>query len=142
MQRHRLPALQQVWTGRDRIAGAGKAALPGTDVDTATEAQDRRYPQALVDFDRRGSARGGTRLPDFAYLYFAAEFGGGVVARSTPLRGASGNAGAFGSVLPDGWYHPNLRRRLADRGMVFDELRTILRDLDLAVPAVDAWLDR
>ncbi|KQM38747.1 ROK family transcriptional regulator [Sphingomonas sp. Leaf10] len=87
----------------------------------------------------------GRTCPDFAYLYFAAGFGGGVIARGAPLRGASGNAGEFASVLPEGWYQPNLenlRRHLAEHGMVFDGLRTMLRDVDFTVPAVDAWLDR
>lgn len=87
----------------------------------------------------------GRTCPDFAYLFFAAGFGGGVVARGAPLRGASGNAGEFGSVLPEGWYQPNLenlRRHLAEHGMAFDGLRTMLRDIDVTSPAVDAWLDR
>lgn len=86
----------------------------------------------------------GRTCPDFAYLYFAAGFGGGVVARGAPLRGARGNAGEFASVLPDGWYKPsleNLRRHLADRGLVYEGLRLMLRDLDLTVPAVEEWLD-
>ncbi|MEK9213283.1 ROK family transcriptional regulator [Sphingomonas sp. 2378] len=87
----------------------------------------------------------GRACPDFAYLYFAAGFGGGVVARGAPLRGASGNAGEFGSVLPEGWYQPNLenlRRHLAEHGIAFDGLRTMLRDVDLSAPAVEAWLIR
>ncbi len=87
----------------------------------------------------------GRTCPDFAYLYFAAGFGGGVVARGAPLRGAHGNAGEFGSVLPKGWYQPNLenlRGHLADHGMAFDGLRTMLRDLDLAAPEVETWVDR
>jgi predicted NBD/HSP70 family sugar kinase len=87
----------------------------------------------------------GRNCPNFAYLYFAAGFGGGLVARGAPLRGTNGNAGEFASILPDGWYHPNLenlRRHLADHGMAFDGLRTMLRELDFHAPAVDAWLDR
>ncbi|WP_156445889.1 ROK family protein, partial [Sphingomonas sp. CCH9-F2] len=86
----------------------------------------------------------GRTCPDFAYLYFAAGFGGGVVARGAPLRGASGNAGEFGSVLPEGWHQPNLenlRRHLATRGLMYDSLRVMLRDLDPIEPAVEEWLD-
>lgn len=86
----------------------------------------------------------GRTCPDFAYFYFAAGFGGGVIARGAPLRGASGNAGEFGSVLPDGWHQPNLenlRRHLATRGLAYAGLRVMLRDLDLTHPAVDEWLD-
>lgn len=86
----------------------------------------------------------GRTCPDFAYLYFAAGFGGGVVARGAPLRGASGNAGEFGSVLPEGWHQPNLenlRRHLATRGLAYAGLRVMLCDVDLNQPAVDEWLD-
>ena len=87
----------------------------------------------------------GRDCADFAYLYFAAGFGGGVVARGVPLRGNRGNAGEFASILPDGWAQPNLeqlRRHLGECGIVFDDLRSMLRDLDPATPAVDAWLDQ
>lgn len=86
----------------------------------------------------------GRTCADFAYLYFAAGFGGGVIARGAPLRGARGNVGEFASILPDGWMQPNLeslRHHLAARGMAYADLRIMLRDLDLALPAVEEWLD-
>ena len=51
-----LRILQQVRAGGDGVAGARRATLPGTDIDTAAQAQDRRNPQVLVDLDRRGDA--------------------------------------------------------------------------------------
>ncbi|MBJ6123519.1 ROK family transcriptional regulator [Sphingomonas mollis] len=87
----------------------------------------------------------GRTCTDFAYLYFAAGFGGGVMARGAPLRGASGNAGEFASILPEGWQQPNLeslRRHLAEHGTSYDGLRAMLRDLDPSLPAVEEWLDR
>ncbi len=82
---------------------------------------------------------------DFAYLYFAAGFGGGVIARGAPLRGAHGNAGEFASILPRDWPQPNLeglRRHLAEHGQTFTDLRHMLLDLDPSATPVDAWLDR
>lgn len=111
---------------------------------------DRLGGPVWVDNDGNVAAVGeamlgaGRTCPDFAYLYFAAGFGGGVVARGAPLRGASGNAGEFGSVLPETWPQPNLenlRRHLAERGLAYDGLSTMLRDLDLNEPAIEEWLD-
>ena len=136
--------------------GDGARLNPPTPLDSwALLPLDTLLAEALggpvwVDNDGNVAAVGeailgaGRTCPDFAYLYFAAGFGGGVVARGAPLRGASGNAGEFGSVLPEGWHQPNLenlRRHLATRGLMYDSLRVMLRDLDPIEPAVEEWLD-
>lgn len=86
----------------------------------------------------------GRTTRDFAYLYFAAGFGGGVIAGGAQLRGSHGNAGEFASVLPEGWPQPNLenlRLYLADQGQPYDDLHTMLAAFDPADPLIDGWLD-
>ncbi|MEG3125926.1 ROK family protein [Sphingomonas sp. GB1N7] len=86
----------------------------------------------------------GRSVSDFAYLYFAAGFGGGVVAGGVPLRGVHGNAGEFASILPASWPSPNLenlRHYLAERGQHFADLHAMLRDFDPAASVIDDWLE-
>jgi predicted NBD/HSP70 family sugar kinase len=82
---------------------------------------------------------------DFAYLYFSAGFGGGIISQGLPLRGRHGNAGEFASILPPDWPQPNLealRTTFAEHGEAFADLHAMLADFDADHPAVDAWLDR
>ncbi|MDX5985217.1 ROK family transcriptional regulator [Sphingomonas echinoides] len=86
----------------------------------------------------------GRTTGDFAYLYFAAGFGGGVIAGGAQLRGSHGNAGEFASILPEGWPQPNLenlRLYLANHGQPYDDLHTMLAAFDPADPLIDGWLD-
>ncbi|TCP66143.1 transcriptional regulator [Sphingomonas sp. PP-CE-1G-424] len=82
---------------------------------------------------------------DFAYLYFAAGFGGGVVADGMPMRGTHGNAGEFASILPEGWPQPNLeslRRFLVEQHCRdYPDLHAMLAGFDPHDPAIDGWLD-
>lgn len=87
----------------------------------------------------------GRTMRDFAYLYFSAGFGGGVISRGLPLRGRHGNAGEFASILPLDWPQPNLevlRLTFQDMGTAFPDLHTMLGAFDVNHPAVDAWLER
>lgn len=87
----------------------------------------------------------GRRVAHFAYLYFAAGFGGGVVANGVPVRGSHGNAGEFAAILPGDWPQPNLeslRRYLAEQRQVHRDLHAMLRALDPDDPLIDGWLDR
>lgn len=80
----------------------------------------------------------------FAYLYFAAGFGGGLVADGQAFRGAHGNAGEFASVLPPDYESPNLERLrtlVAEEGRAFATLGAMLEVFDPAWPGVDRWLD-
>ncbi|MCU6455811.1 ROK family transcriptional regulator [Sphingomonas sp. A2-49] len=82
---------------------------------------------------------------DFAYLYFAAGFGGGVISQGLPLRGRHGNAGEFASIIPADWPQPNLealRMTFVQMGIAFPDLHAMLDRFDVAHAAVDAWLDR
>ncbi len=86
----------------------------------------------------------GRTTGDFAYLYFSAGFGGGVVAAGRPLRGRHGNAGEFASILPVDWPQPNLetlRASFVDTGMPFADIQAMLDGFDPGHPAVDRWLD-
>ena len=80
----------------------------------------------------------------FAYLYFAAGFGGGLVAEGRAFRGAHGNAGEFASVLPADYESPNLERLrtlVAEGGHAFANLGEMLDVFDPTWPGVDRWLD-
>lgn len=86
----------------------------------------------------------GRRVDDFAYLYFSAGFGGGVISGGTPLRGRHGNAGEFAAILPPDWPQPNLetlRRHLAAHGQSYPDLHAMLAAFQPDDPAVDTWLD-
>ena len=81
---------------------------------------------------------------DFAYLYFSAGFGGGIIAQGRPLRGSHGNAGEFASILPADWPQPNLealRMTFEEHGTPFPDLHAMLTDFNASHPAVDAWLE-
>lgn len=72
-------------------------------------------------------------MNDFAYLYFSAGFGGGVVAAGRPLRGNHGNAGEFASILPIDWPQPNietLRNSFVDAGSEFQDIQAMLDGFD------------
>lgn len=82
---------------------------------------------------------------DFAYLYFSAGFGGGVISQGLPLRGRHGNAGEFASILPMDWPQPNLealRLTFSEMGQPFANIHAMLAAFDPSHPAVEAWLVR
>ncbi|WP_336620699.1 ROK family protein [Sphingomonas sp. 2R-10] len=86
----------------------------------------------------------GRTTRDFAYLYFSAGFGGGVVAAGRSLRGRHGNAGEFASILPTDWPQPNLetlRRSFVETGLAFADIQAMLDAFDADHPAVGRWLD-
>ena len=86
----------------------------------------------------------GRTTNDFAYLYFSAGFGGGVVAGGRHLRGRHGNAGEFASILPLDWPQPNLetlRSSFGDAGSAYPDIGTMIEHFDSHHPAVDRWLD-
>ncbi len=86
----------------------------------------------------------GRTTQDFAYLYFAAGFGGGAISGGRSLRGRHGNAGEFASILPIGWPQPNLetlRLAFVRSGVAFDDLHAMLAAIDPDHPVVDDWLD-
>ncbi|KQN00610.1 ROK family transcriptional regulator [Sphingomonas sp. Leaf25] len=87
----------------------------------------------------------GRSVRDFAYLYFSAGFGGGIIAQGLPLRGSHGNAGEFASILPVDWPQPNLealRLTFVAMGTAYPDLHSMLAAFDVDHPAVGVWLDR
>lgn len=71
----------------------------------------------------------GRQARDFAYLYFSAGFGGGVISDGHPLRGRHGNAGEFAAILPTGWPQPNLeglRAGFAASGVDYPNIHVML----------------
>lgn len=86
----------------------------------------------------------GRKYDSFAYLFFSAGFGGGLVLNGELMRGHHGNAGEFGGALPRGYPVPNLERL-----RVFMQEKTV-QPLGLTdavafakpgAPGVAEWLD-
>ena len=80
----------------------------------------------------------------FAYLYFSAGFGGGMVSEGVSFRGAHGNAGEFASSLPPGYVSPTLERLrllMAKGGLKYDSLSEMIDRFQIDAPGVDDWLD-
>ncbi|MDP9013664.1 MAG: ROK family protein [Pseudomonadota bacterium] len=102
-----------------------------------------------VDNDGNAAAVGeqmngaGRWANSFAYLYFAAGFGGGLIADGQPFRGAHGNAGEFASVLPADWVSPTLERLrslMAEGGRRYASLTDMVEHFQLSAPGVEQWL--
>lgn len=86
----------------------------------------------------------GRQYRSFAYLFFAAGFGGGVVIDGELVRGRNGNAGEFGSSLPAGFPVPNLERLRAAIASESGRPLGLAEALDIArldTPGVAEWLD-
>lgn len=86
----------------------------------------------------------GRHVADFAYLYFSAGFGGGVISAGQPLRGRHGNAGEFASILPSDWPQPNLeelRRHFHEAGRSFPNIHAMIAAFEPDHAVVGAWLD-
>jgi predicted NBD/HSP70 family sugar kinase len=103
-----------------------------------------------VDNDGNAAAVGeqmngvGKWASSFAYIYFSAGFGGGMVADGQAFRGAHGNAGEFASLLPADYVSPTLQRLMglmAEHGRPHASLTEMLENFDLEAPGIDQWLD-
>ncbi|WP_162232647.1 ROK family transcriptional regulator [Sphingomonas sanxanigenens] len=83
---------------------------------------------------------------NFAYLYIATGFGGGLVIDGQLMRGTHGNAGEFAGLLPTQLYaSPTLgllRHCFARAGEVHETIADMLAAIDVDAPAVDDWLWR
>lgn len=86
----------------------------------------------------------GAETADFAYLYFSAGFGGGVILNGRLWRGVHGNAGEFAGLIPVRYAQPNLetlRRSVAEAGgPTFATLGGFLAEFDIGWPGIEAWL--
>ncbi|MCL1523627.1 ROK family transcriptional regulator [Xanthomonas nasturtii] len=88
----------------------------------------------------------GQRHRDFAYLYLSYGLGGGLVIDGQVMRGARGNAGEFAGMLPalqlERATLELLRELLAEDGVTFTDVRSLLAAYDPAWPAIDRWIAR
>lgn len=125
-------------------------ALPWSDVDIAKLFSERYKLSVWVENDANASAGGesicgvGRKYSDFAYLYIATGFGGGIVSDRKVIVGAHGNAGELGEMLPPGIYsHPNLlllRSIIARNGFHFESIAHMLQDFKMQLPGVEEWV--
>lgn len=83
---------------------------------------------------------------NFAYLYFSAGFGGGVIVDGKLLRGDHGNAGECAGILPFNIYaHPNLellRQILAKHGVDVDSVHEVVDQFNPDWPGVNEWIGK
>ncbi|WP_372375521.1 ROK family protein [Xanthomonas axonopodis pv. cajani] len=87
----------------------------------------------------------GQRHRDFAYLSVGYGLGGGLVIDGQVMRGARGNAGAFADILPARQLERALellRELLAEDGLAFADVRSLLAAYDAAWPAIERWIAR
>lgn len=86
----------------------------------------------------------GRRVANFAYLYFSAGFGGGVVVNGKLLEGRFGNSGEFAGILPYNIYaHPNLellRQCVTRHGTEVASIHALVANFDPAWPGIDDWV--
>lgn len=161
-------AIAMAHLDRERMVGVGVAITgyfigEGAKVnpplpldDWAFQPIDRHLHQALgvpvwVENDGSAAAIGeavlgaGRRARNFAYLYFSAGFGGGVIVDGALARGSHGNAGEFASVIPEGGFQPtlhNLMQIIREEGSDYADLNALLADFDPAHPGVLAWIEK
>jgi predicted NBD/HSP70 family sugar kinase len=87
----------------------------------------------------------GIDFSSFAYLFFSAGFGGGLILDRKLHRGTHGNAGEFNAILPPDYTAPNLNTLLEDLradGMTFADIAEMLDVFDVRWAGVNAWLDK
>ncbi len=83
---------------------------------------------------------------DFVYVYIATGVGGGIVHAGELVRGAVGNAGEIGQLLPPNMYpHPNLellRKIICKHGVDVPSVTDLVLNFDENWPGVDEWIAR
>lgn len=87
----------------------------------------------------------GVDFSSFAYLFFSAGFGGGLILDRRLYRGAHGNAGEFNAILPPNHTAPNLNtllEHLRADGMTFTDIAEMLDVFDVHWEGVNTWLDK
>ncbi len=119
-------------------------------VDVASLVSNRLALPAWADNDGNAAAIGeaalgvGRRIHNFAYLYFSAGFGGGVVVDGSLLEGRFGNSGEFAGILPYNVYpHPNLellRHCVRNRGIEIASIHELVSNFDPDWPGIDDWI--
>lgn len=125
--------------------------LAGRDLDIDFEAAFGL--PTLVENDGTAAAIGealvgmGRTFTSFAYIFFGAGLGGGLVVDGSPWRGFNGNAGEFSrsiplSEIPDRPTLESLRALVGVHGVELASVAELESRFDLAWPGVEAWLER
>lgn len=120
------------------------------DVDVAAFVSDGLGLRAWAENDGNAAAIGeatlgvGKRYRNFAYLYFSAGFGGGVIADGKLLGGRFGNSGEFAGILPYNAYsHPNLellRQHIVEHGVELATVHELVSRFQPDWPGIDDWI--
>lgn len=121
-------------------------------VDIAAIFEEAFQRPAWADNDGNVAAVGeslvgvGRWARNFAYMYVATGFGGGLIVDGRLMRGAHGNAGEFAGILPSHLYvSPTLellRHCFAADGQKFETIADMLERMSIDAPAVDSWLGK
>lgn len=120
-------------------------------VDVEALLSDHLGLPAWIENDGNAAAVGESLLgigrwaQNFAYLYIAAGFGGGIIQGGEQQRGTWGNAGEFAGLLPSSFERPTLellRTIAVGRGIDAKNVSELLAQFDPDWPAVDEWIER
>lgn len=136
--------------GQDRLFNLPKEISHWMDVDVALEIGRILRLPTWAENDGNAAAIGeaalgvGRRYKSFAYLYFSAEFGGGVIIDGKLLSGRFGNSGDLAGILPVNTHpQPNLeslRQVVSSHGVKLDSVHELVTKFDPAWPGVEVWI--
>lgn len=143
-------AMTGYFMGRERRFNPPQPLKHWKDIDVEAEISQFLNLPTWVENDGNAAAMGeaalgaGRRYGDFAYLYFSAGFGGGIIIDGKLMPGRFGNSGEFAGVLPYNVYaHPNLeslRHCIAKRGTELSSIYEMVTHFDPTWPGIDDWI--
>lgn len=143
-------AMTGYFMGPDRRFNPPPALNHWMDVDVGAEIGNYLGLPTWAENDGNAAAMGeaalgvGRRYRSFAYLYFSAGFGGGVIIDGKLMSGRFGNSGEFAGVLPyAGFPHPNLeslREIVSSRGIGLRSVHELVTRFDPTWPGIDDWI--
>ena len=143
-------AMTGYFMGRERRFNPPQPLKHWMDIDVETEISQFLELPTWTENDGNAAAIGeaalgvGRRYRDFAYLYFSAGFGGGVIIDGKLMPGRFGNSGEFAGILPYNIYaHPNLellRHCIGKRGTELNSIYEMVTHFDPAWPGIDDWI--
>lgn len=143
-------AMTGYFMGRERRFNPPQPLKHWMDIDIESEISRFLNLPTWAENDGNAAAIGeaalgaGRRYRDFAYLYFSAGFGGGVIIDGKLMPGRFGNSGEFAGILPYNIYaHPNLeslRHCIAKRGIELSSIYDMVTHFDPSWPGIDDWI--
>lgn len=143
-------AMTGYFMGRERRFNPPQTLKHWMDIDVEGEISRFLDLPTWADNDGNAAAIGeaalgvGRRCRSFAYLYFSAGFGGGVIIDGKLMPGRFGNSGEFSGVLPYNIYaHPNLeslRHCISLRGTDLSSVHDLVTRFDPSWPGIDDWI--